>query len=136
MKYSLLYNLKPADRIVAPLFQTGLTKHHAIFLGTDRHGQEWIAENHYTEGVRIISASTFFKTNKIDRVERFKGNLYERRIALEKARRLVGKSYNLLSYNCEHYANEVLNGKVESQQIATFFAIAIGVLFIGMAASD
>ncbi|HEX7846696.1 MAG TPA: YiiX/YebB-like N1pC/P60 family cysteine hydrolase [Chitinophagaceae bacterium] len=136
MKYSLLYNLNPADRIVGPLFQTGLTKHHAIFLGEDDLGQEWIAENHYIEGVRVIPASMFFKTNKIDRIERFKGNNYQRRMAIEKAQRLIGKPYNLFTYNCEHYANEVLNGKVESRQVATFFAIAIGALFIGMAASD
>jgi hypothetical protein len=41
MKYSEVYCLETGDRIVEPLFQTGLTKHHVVFLGTDDIGLEW-----------------------------------------------------------------------------------------------
>src|SRR4051812_634375 len=104
MKYSLIHRLQPADRIIKRLFQTGLSKHHAIFLGEDSLGQEWIAENNYREGVKIILAKEFFQESiKIDRIETFKGSYHDRNSAVQRALNMAGKPYNLITYNCEHY---------------------------------
>lgn len=133
MKYSIKYNLQPADRIVEPLFQTALSKHHAIFLGEDAYGREWIAENDFNEGVRIIKADDFFNSfRKIERIEKFLGSVPQARLAVKRALALAGKPYNLITYNCEHYANEVQHGKPESKQVQTaLWAMAIGVFLIG-----
>ncbi|WP_106524551.1 lecithin retinol acyltransferase family protein [Taibaiella chishuiensis] len=36
---------------------------------------------------------------------------------VQRALALRGKAYNLITYNCEHYANEVQYGKQESRQV-------------------
>ena len=83
-------NLQPADRIVAPLFKTGLTKHHAIYLGVNDYGQKLIAENDFTEGVRIVTAEQFSMEHPvIDRIERFQGNYFQRNRAVLTAQNLV-----------------------------------------------
>jgi hypothetical protein len=121
-------NLRPADRIVAPLFKTGLTKHHAIFLGTNDYGQRLIAENDAAEGVRIVTAEQFFSEHPvIDRVERFQGNYIQRNRAVQTAVSLVGTHYDLFLYNCEHYANQVQHNQIESQQVKNFWA-ALGIV--------
>lgn len=45
MKYSNLYRLQSGDRIIEPLFQTGVTMHHAIYL-IDDMSNERIGKNY------------------------------------------------------------------------------------------
>ena len=127
------YDLKPGDRIIEPLFQTGLTKHHVVFLGIDQNGVEWMAENQKFKGVRIITAQAYFaETRKIDRIERFGGTNAERKQVVQRALRLAGKPYDLINYNCEHFANEVLTGRVESKQVEKAFIAVLGLLLFGL----
>lgn len=130
MKYQKLYNLEPGDGIVEPLFQTGLSMHHAIYLGSDDRGIELIAENHKSFGVRVVEANTFFRTVKrIERITKFIGTAAQRKLAIERALALRGRPYDLLGYNCEHYANEVQSGSPTSAQVRNgvflFFLIII-----------
>lgn len=125
MCYSQKYNLSPADRIVTPLFQTGVTKHHAIYLGFGNDGNEWIAENDFQAGVRLLHAQIFFENHPtISRIEKFAGDFCQRNAAVIRAQQLQGKPYDLFSYNCEHYASEIQSGNAVSDQIKTFFGLA------------
>jgi hypothetical protein len=130
MSYASTFHLNPADRIVTPWLQTGLTKHHAIYLGFNDYGQELIAENDVNAGVRIVTAQQFaIEHPVISRIEKFHGNYFQRNGAVRTAVSLEGKVYDLFSYNCEHYANQVQHGKAESQQVKNFFLIASFVTF-------
>lgn len=137
MKYGKLYQLQTGDQIIEPLFSTGLTKHHAIYLGHDLNNVEWIAENHNVFGVRIIDANTYFQNvRRISRIDRFQGTLQQRQAIVQKALSLVGKPYNLITYNCEHFVNEVIHGKSESKQILNAFGgLALGLVFVGIFSS-
>jgi hypothetical protein len=57
---SKIYNLKPGDQLVEPLFQTVLTKHHAIYLGKDKNGNDWIDENIKFKNEQIKSSNQYF----------------------------------------------------------------------------
>lgn len=136
-KYCYRYSLGVGDRIVEPLFQTGFTKHHAIYLGTDSNGIEWIAENHKFKNVQIITAEQFFATVKqIDRIEKFEGSNIERRLVINRALKLAGKPYDLITYNCEHFANEIVTGKAASKQVKKFFALSLSIFFIHLLIND
>jgi hypothetical protein len=119
MNYSTQYGLQPADRIVEPIFQTGLTKHHSIYLGIYSEGNEWISENHYREGVRLVPAKTFSKQRKQFTAQPFTGSLSDRALAVKRALHHIGKPYDLFGYNCEHYAEYVQHERVMSRQINT-----------------
>lgn len=139
MYYSQLYGLKPADRIIEPIFQTGISKHHSIYLGVDRLGNEWVAENYKFKGVRLINANEFFRLGKSYSFQQFVGTDSERKEAVQRALKILGKPYDLINYNCEHYASYVQTGKSKSRQVENVKDFIGGValvvcLFIGVAA--
>lgn len=114
------YSLRPGDRIVTPRSGWRLIQHHAIYWGMDSNGVHWIIENQDYVGVRFIELGAFLqRIFEVKRIERFKGNEYERGIALERGKSLVGKKYDLFNFNCEHFANYVQLGRSFSKQIET-----------------
>lgn len=134
--YARLYNLEPADCIKNPIFQTGLSQHHSIYLGVDDFGHEWISENHHQQGVRMITAEDFFREGKKYTFEKFEGSYTDRVNAVKRALHHLGKPYHLINYNCEHYASYVQSGKAVSRQVENVFFLAGAALLIGVLSSE
>lgn len=111
--YAHQYGMLPGDRLIQPIFQTGISKHSSIYLGIDERGNEWIAENHKSVGVRLIRAEAFFQNKSEVTVERFNGKYNDRIVAVQRALSSLGKPYDIISYNCEHYVSSVQNGKAK-----------------------
>lgn len=133
MLYANKYGLQTGDQIVEPLTGLGFSKHFAVYLGWDYHGEEWIAENHKTKGVQIITAAEYFRNvNHISRIDKFKGTGQQRRALVAKAKSLVGKPYSLVSYNCEHFASEVTSGVAESRQITIAAVSLVGLVLFNL----
>jgi uncharacterized protein YycO len=125
------FNLKPADRIVVPKSGLRVIQHHAIYLGQNKKGEHLIAENKIGYGVRVVNADIFFKDAiEITRIERFSGNNFQRKIAIKKALTKLGLPYDLINYNCHHFANEIQNGWPQSEQVINAFAVGIMILFL------
>lgn len=136
MDYVSYYELKPGDRIVAPKSLAGIVQHHAVYLGQDHQGQDLIAENAFGKFVAVVNAQAFFNEYpQVTRVESFKGNNFERRIAVERALKLLGKPYSLIDFNCEHFANYVQHGKIESKQVDFALGVTVFFLFVGFLSS-
>lgn len=134
--YSQRFGLQPADRIKEPIFQTGFSQHHSIYLGMDKFGQEWIAENHWKHGVRMVKANEYFKTFRNYSFIRFEGTYTGRVAAVKRALAELGKPYDLIQYNCEHYATYVQTGKAESKQVWNAAAMLLFALLLGLAFSN
>jgi len=133
MIYASKYDLQPADRIVECITQLGISKHHSVYLGTDHQGIEWIAENYKFNGVRLLKANDYFKSIiSIKRIERFKGSPTQRRNAVQRALDLVGQPYDLINFNCEHFAEYVQYGKRKSHQVENVLAGLLTFLIIGI----
>lgn len=113
--------LLPADRLVVPKSNFRIIEHHAIYLGQDHRGVDLIAENKIGIGVRILSADDFFKdVIEITRIEKFPGNNAERKKAIQHALLKEGLPYNLINYNCQHFANEIQHRNIRSEQVDAF----------------
>lgn len=134
MKTHLHYlNLQPADRLVVPKSNARLVQHHAIYIGIDKNGIEWIAENMVGHGVRLVTAAAFFRdVIEVTRVERFKGTFAEREQAVQHAIALIGTNYDLIRFNCEHYANVVQHKQEVSNQVKNGLALGIAGLLVGI----
>jgi len=132
-KNLLQWNLQPADRIVVPKSDLRFVQHHAIYLGKDANGTDWIAENKIGKGVQKVTAVDFFNNViGITRVEPFRGSETERRIAVNNAIALIGNKYNLLQFNCEHYANVVQHKQMVSNQVKAGLGLGLLGLFVGL----
>ena len=130
MKFQDL-KLLPGDRIVVPKSRWNFIQHHAIYLGTNVQGDHVFAENKSGIGVRLVTDAEFFEgVTRITAIERFKGSKQERELAVERALSCLGIAYELIDYNCEHFANEVQYQKRESKQVTNVLAG----LFLGLIA--
>lgn len=127
------YGLLIGDRLVRNKFI--FSKHHGIFVGWHNNNY-WVAENQNGKGVQYVTLSEFLinNPNSIDRVERFKGNEYQRNNIINRINKLIGTEYDLINFNCEHFAEYVQNGASKSYQVGNALVavcvIAIGYSFI------
>jgi hypothetical protein len=124
-----LNNLKVGDRLVR---EKGgiLTKHHGIYAGTHNNIQ-FVAENQTGYGVRCITLEQFLSEGQIVRIENYDYSHHQQNNIIHRINQRIGREYDLLSYNCEHFANEVLTGIKESKQVQ--FAIG-GAIVVGLLA--
>ena len=111
----------------------GLVQHHAIYLGMDHFGRDIIAENIVGKYVCTTPAEEFFVKNPgVTRIERFTGNGLARRQAVERALKLMGKPYNLIDFNCEHFANKVQTNIPFSPQLRFGVGVLITLILIAV----
>ncbi|MFC0609436.1 lecithin retinol acyltransferase family protein [Rufibacter quisquiliarum] len=126
--------LTPGDTIIAPKSDFDIIQHHAIYLGEDHYGNHFVCENAYGRGVVMSSLSKFI--NKYPRLTKIKklNEPYHRRTAIVRsALSKLGKPYDLINYNCEHFVNDVVSNKPSSRQIANAFGLiglALAINFI------
>lgn len=129
--------LEPGDRIIVPKSGLRIVQHHAMYLGQNHQGIDLIAENKIGFGVRLVTADKFFAdVIEVTRIEKFRGNTYKRKLAIQRALQKLGHPYHLINYNCQHFANEIQYGKVESDQVANGLAAVLTLLFIGLLTTD
>ncbi len=128
------YNLKIGDRILRP---KGLIfKHHGIYVGI-HNGIPLVAENQVGVGVRCVTLSGFLHGNisNIVGIERFNKSEDMRRKIIPRIEKLLGTQYDLVNFNCEHFAEFIQHGKPKSQQVKNAF-IGLGAMaLIGIFAS-
>jgi hypothetical protein len=118
MNHIIMYNLKPGDKIVVPKSWMRVIQHHVVYLGQNYLGQDLIGENVVGAVVRVVTAEQFFAENpEITRIDPFQGTNFERRIAIERALEKLGQPYDLINFNCEHFANYVQTGVLKSNQV-------------------
>lgn len=118
----ILNNIKIGDMIVRK--KGIITTHYMIYLGI-RNGLHMVAENQLGYGVRIVSLIEGLNGNSILRIEPFKGQEYHRMYVWSYVETLLGKAYNLISFNCEHFARLIADGKVNSKQVEVGSKIAL-----------
>lgn len=69
---------------------------------------------------------------EITRIEPFTGNDTQRKQAVKNALSLKGTLYDLLQFNCEHYANLIQYKRQVSEQVKAGLALGIIALFAGI----
>lgn len=127
-----LSSLKIGDLIVRA--KGIVTTHYLVYLGK-RLGVHMVAENQRGHGVRIVTLDEALNGNSIIRFEPFGGQEHERNMVHERVNSLLGKAYDLIAFNCEHFARLIAEGKLESKQVKKASDVAItgglGLLALG-----
>ncbi|HEY4785389.1 MAG TPA: lecithin retinol acyltransferase family protein [Bacteroidales bacterium] len=128
------YKLSTGDRIVVPKSDLNIIQHHAVYLGQDEYGRHYVAENLIGTGVKLNTVSDFFHRNpKVTRIEHCMASPNEQSQIVKRAIEKLGTSYKLFTYNCEHFANEVIQKKRGSTQVEVALGIALLILGIAIA---
>ncbi|MBS1572179.1 MAG: hypothetical protein JST62_07295 [Bacteroidetes bacterium] len=132
-----LDKLKPADRLVLPKSSIGLVQHHAIYVGKDNKGNRLYIENAIGKGVQMVTESYLFRDgHELTRIEPFVGNQYQRNAAVRLAMQSLGRQYDLLNFNCEHYANSVQHRNSYSNQVGNGIVLGLLALVLGVGLSN
>jgi hypothetical protein len=124
-EYIDCHNLKPGDAIVT-CFQekyAGLKSlfHYIIFLG----GNQAIHNMPGTGVCLIAMDDVAVQYKEVDRIERFQGSLLELQALYVRAKEVLGKPYDLLSFNCESLANYLRFGKPTSRQVISVMVMVV-----------
>lgn len=123
-----LNTLKIGDLIVR---QKGpFSTHYLVWIGW-HNGIQVVAENQSGIGVRYVSLQEALAGNPIKRFEPFGGTEYQRHLVVGKINSMLGKKYDLVVFNCEHFARWISTGKIESKQVkiaSNIFLIAGGLM--------
>lgn len=113
--------LKTGDLIVR---QKGpFSTHYIVWIGW-QNGVQVVAENQNGIGVRYTTLKEAMAGNSVKRLEKFGGTESQRQLVVSKINSLVGKPYDLIVFNCEHFARWVATGKIESKQVRTVSNLA------------
>lgn len=120
-KFVIQNNLQPADAILLRKKFMGMLDHFAVYIGRDIYNNRPLFAANYLEGVKILrkeEVNNFLSTLVPEKIERFKGSPLQRKQAVERAIKMMGKAtYNLITNNCEHYKNFVQFNKKYSAQV-------------------
>jgi hypothetical protein len=109
-------SLKTGDLIVR---QKGpFSTHYMVWIGW-QNGVQLVAENQNGIGVRYVSLAEALAGNSILRFEKFGGTEVQRQVVITKINSLIGRQYDLVVFNCEHFARWIATGKIESKQVKT-----------------
>jgi hypothetical protein len=118
----MIQNLQIGDRLIRT--KGGIfTRHHAIFVGNNT-----VAENQRGFGVRYISLTQFLNDGILEEVINYNFDYSSQRIILQRIQNKIGTAYSLFTYNCEHFANEVLKSKPTSKQVRNGVGISLSIL--------
>jgi len=118
--YIITHQLQSIDVIVADKIGYGLLDHYIVYMGICEQGKHWFMGNMPQKGVHWVSeeeASALIQKYKPKRIRRFNGTDSQIEVAYQRALNLLDRDYDLIAYNCEHFANQVQFGKAESLQI-------------------
>lgn len=122
--------LKIGDRFIRK--KGGIfSRHHALYAGQDQiTGEHIIAENQKKYGVRIISLDQFLQEGELVQIDYNNFSYLQQTNTIQKIKTRLGKSYDLLKYNCEQFVNDVLHDIIESKQVQNALLATLGVLML------
>ena len=126
--FAQINNLQIGDRLIR---EKGIvSKHHGIYVGV-HDGIPLVAENQVNNGVRYVQLINFLNGNfnNVTRIERYSGSEYARDQIIPRINKLLGTKYDLINFNCEHFAELIQNGVSKSNQVKTGLGIALLGLF-------
>ena len=110
-----------------------IVNHYIVYVGNNNfvgNLSDGVKELHYNELINLLQ--DYEPTG----VRRFSGSYFQRNQAINRAYSKLGESYSLINFNCEHFANWVQFGKIESSQVTTGFVILASAIFLKLVSKD
>lgn len=102
--------------------------HYAIYVGPcGPYGEDVV---HNEKGGRVVFAyfHDFADGRDVEVAQRAARSWEEREAIVRRAISLLGRRYDLVNFNCEHFANYAIAGVLRSETIAALVALA----FVGI----
>lgn len=108
-------SILPGDVIQTPGIAG--TQHLGVYVGRDFIGRRWVIHNAKHDRVKLDIIEDFSSGLQVTLATRAVGGISERKAILERARRLLGRPYDLVAFNCEHFVTYATTGEAFSPQL-------------------
>jgi hypothetical protein len=102
------------------------TDHLGLFAGFDQLGRGWVIHNAKDERVKWDLLEAFAAGSPVSLVRRAV-NVYEIEAIFARAQELLGRQFDLVNFNCEHFVTVALAGKAASPQL---LGVAVGLTLV------
>jgi hypothetical protein len=123
--------VKLGDKCSVPGKLSPLIKPYGVCVGFAANGSPMFVHN-VAEGV-VLAAEHGFAQGRVITIEQRALSGHESVVA-QRALALVGRKYDLFTFNCEHAANLAANGRAESKQVQRgVVAASVGGLLLWLA---
>ena len=99
--------------------------HRGIEIGRDEQGQTLVAHNSKKHGKVVIETTQEFSGGAHITVMRHAAPGTQE-FVVQRALRMLGTKYDLVNWNCEHFANYAQTGHLSSEQLRSFICDAAG----------
>lgn len=99
--------------------------HYGVVVDPDRLGMTVVAHNSKDRGVELVPLGAFARGGHVVVESRVDGRLAVQQTVVARALAHLGKGYDLLNFNCEHYASLVQTGRPSSPQLALVGLVTI-----------
>jgi hypothetical protein len=93
------------------------TMHRGIFAGMDSFGRPWVIHNAKNECVKWDLLEIFADGLPVSFLKRVARNGQEQNLIVARAESLLGRSFDLWKFNCDHLVTYALAGVAESPQL-------------------
>lgn len=109
----------------------GIYNHVGIYVGPTWDGRDVI---HNAKGgcVELISLSEFANGAPVYRRIAAPDDYFQQQAIVERAMSLIGKKYDLIKFNCEHFATLAQTGRAASPQLAGLALLGILGVFLAV----
>lgn len=114
-------DIRIGDKCSVPIFGL-LTRHYGVCVGHDARGMPRFVHNTRSLGYVTEASYEQFAEDLPVRIDQHAPPGFGGVIAA-RARALLGRSYNLVTFNCEHTANLAVNGRPVSHQVGVAWAL-------------
>src|SRR5262245_34720371 len=128
-----MMNLQVGDKLGVPGFPG--TRHYGIYVGTTQGFLRGVVHNAKGLGVVLTELDAFTVGQAVAVETRVVGGWPAQRLVAERALSLVGRSYDLVNFNCEHAATWAQSGRATSPQVGGLVAAMVLVSLIAIAKS-
>src|SRR2546425_519997 len=91
--------------------------HYGIYIGAWGGHPHCLIHNAKFRQVEITTLEAFADGRRVEIAERLARSRWEATQIVQRALSLVGKEYDLISFNCEHMANFALRGRAVSRTV-------------------
>jgi hypothetical protein len=123
-------NIHVGDKLRIPGFPG--TLHYGIFVGSTRGFFRGVVHNAKGLGVVLSEFDEFATGHPVVIETRVTGGWWAQRQVAHRALSLIGRSYDLVNFNCEHAATWAQSGEAKSPQVGGYLLAAL--LLVGLLA--
>ena len=100
---------------------------YGVVVNPDRFGTTIVAHNSKERGVELVPLAVFAQGWRVEVESRVGGGFAQQQTVVTRALAHLGKGYDLLNFNCEHYASFVQTGRPASPQLAAIGSAVLAV---------